>query len=135
MSTSSGVAVWQPPALPAALTPELLHRLAKAQDPQLALGADYLLTLKGDASGLPSLVDAWRQSPDDYELREALPKAVAALGDDANVKYVREVYASFSADERQYRASDSSSIRRMDGPEAQALRKQMRQEVGPAVLR
>ena len=136
LSADSGVSVWQPPRLPAGLTPELLRGLAAGQDRELALGASYLLVLKGDASGLAALVDAWRLDTSDYELREALPKAVAALGDDANVKYAREVYAAFDANERQYRASGLySSIRRMDGPEAQALRKQMRQDLGPAVLR
>jgi hypothetical protein len=134
--TSSGVAAWQPPKLPAALSDDLLRGLAASQDSDLALGGAYLLALKGNASGLSALLDAWRQSPTDYTLADALPKAIAALGDDANVKYVKAIYASFSPDERRFRAPDLyTSIRRMDGPEAQALRKQMRQDLGPDLFR
>ncbi len=131
---NSGIAVWQPPELPDALTPELLEEIS--QDTELALAGAYLKALKGDASGLPALVDAWRRSPTDFTLIDALPKAMAAIGDDASVKYVKEIYASFDKDERQYRASALyTSIRRMDGPEAQALRKQMRVDLGPDLFR
>ena len=52
------------------------------------------------------------------------------------MKYVKEIYASFGADEREYRAAGLyTSIRRMEGPGAQALRKQMRQDLGPALFR
>ncbi len=134
--TGSGVTAWEPPKLPAAVTAALVDEMAGSQDRELALAGDYLKALRGDASGLPALVEAWRQNPTDYTLIDALPKAVAALGDDANVKYVKEVYASFDKDERQYRASALyTSIRSMDGPQAQALRKQMRVDLGPALFR
>jgi HEAT repeat protein len=136
LATGSGVAVWQPPKLPDAFTPELLDRLSASQDSELALAGAYLKALKGDGSGLPALVDAWHARTGDYRLTDALPKAIAAVGDDANVKYLQEVYASFSKEEREYRAPDLyTSIRRMEGPQAQALRKQMRQDLGPALFR
>ncbi len=133
-TTGSGVAVWEPPKLPPEITPELLDEMSK--EPAMAVPAAYLKALKGDGSGLPTLVDAWHQDESDYTLIDALPKAVAAVGDDANVKYVKEVYESFSKDERQYRASALyTAIRAMDGQQAQALRKQMRLDLGPALFR
>ncbi len=133
-TTGSGVSVWEAPKLPAEITPELLDVMSK--DADLALPAAYLKALGGDGSGLPALVDAWRQDRSDYMLIDALPKAVAAVGDDANVKYVKEVYESFSTEERQYRAGALyTAIRGMDGPQAQALRKQMRVDLGPALFR
>ena len=130
-----GASAWTAPELPEALTADRVRPFLSSSDPEIAAGAAYLMVLTGDRARLAPLVAAWRASKGDPQLGQALAQAVAAIGDDENVGFVREVYESFDADERDYRAAGLyRGIRGMDGPKARQLRKRMRQEVGRSLF-
>ena len=124
-------AAWEPPALPAALTADLVRPFFGDDDPQTRAGASYLLALMGDDIGLVNLLDTWRANREEEQGALRLARAISALGDDRNVRYLREMYESMAEQDRDRRAGALyQSIRRMKGPEAVELRTRMRKEVG-----
>lgn len=132
-ATTSGGAnrEWKAPALPAGLTAEAVRPFLSASDPQISAGAAYLLVLLKDSSALPTLVEAWRAEKDSSELQMALAQAVAASDNDDAVELVREVYQSLETTRKEYVGPQLYwGIRRMDGPKAKQLRKEMRDELG-----
>jgi len=126
---------WAPPKLPAKLTPELLRPFLEDEDPELKAGASYLLALLGDGAGLPNLIEIWRSATEDSANRIMLARAIAALGDDHNTKYVKEMYEASSGDEKQVDGVQLYwTIRRIQGPEAEGLRRTMRKELGTSLM-
>jgi hypothetical protein len=126
---------WEPPKLPETLSTKQIRAFLSDSDKELVLGAAYLLALRADSSGLPLLVNAWREVSYDSFLTKAVAQAVSAIGDDENVKYVREIYTSLESDQKEYRGPDLYwAIRRMTGPQAVELRKKMREEIGKAIV-
>ena len=105
------------------------------EDPELKAGASYLLALLGDGAGLPNLIEIWRSATEDSASRIMLARAIAALGDDHNTKYVKEMYEASSGDEKQVDGVQLYwTIRRIQGPEAEGLRRTMRKELGTSLV-
>ncbi len=126
---------WTPPKLPQKLGPELLRPFLEGEDPELKAGASYLLALLGDGAGLPNLIEAWRSAGDDYQIRLMLSRAISALGDDHNTKYVSEMYETMSEDEKQsFGVQLYWTIRRIQGPDAERLRRTMRKDLGTSLM-
>jgi len=122
---------WEPPKLPAKLSAEIVRPFLSSSDPEFSAGAAYLLVLMKDPSALPILAAAWRAGKDSSELQLALAQAVAATDNDDAVDLVREIYQSLETTMREYTGSQFYwAIRRMEGPKAKQLRKEMRDELG-----
>src|SRR5262249_26390082 len=83
------------PEAPRGLKPELVRPLLGDPDAEVAAHAGYLLALLGDVEGLPLLLGYWRrQTRADDDLLRLVYRAVAALGDDGQVRVLEEVYRS-----------------------------------------
>ena len=122
---------WDPPALPEWLTLDAVRPFLSAPDPQTTAGAAYIMALLKEPAGLDRLVEAWRMQQDDRELRLALAQAVAVSDNDDNIGLVREVYESLESNEKEYWGPELYwGIRRLDGPKARQLRKEMREKLG-----
>ena len=93
-----------------------------------------MLTLLGDAAGLPPLLSYWRKHgrKDDNWTRLVF-RAVAALGDDSQVPILEEIYRGFAPNAYKMREF-YWTIRTLEGPHLK-LRKKMRQEIGMDRLR
>jgi hypothetical protein len=122
------------PAVPEGLTADLLRPLVHTGKSQQRADAGYLLCLLGEAEGLPPLVELWKQEGrNDQELTKMLYRSIAALDDSASVPLLAEIYQLLSAKDdvvEQEVAAFYWTIRTMTGPEALALRKRIRDEVG-----
>jgi HEAT repeat protein len=128
---SGAKTAWAPPKLPAKLTLDLLRPFLDSDDPELRAGASYLLALLGDGAGLNNLIEVWRSATEDWTARLMLARAITAIGDDHNIKYVKEMYETMPEDEKRYLGTQLYwTIRRMQGPEAEGLRRAMRKEIG-----
>jgi HEAT repeat protein len=132
---SSRRTAWTPPKLPEKLTPALLRPFLEGDDPELRAGASYLLALLGDGAGLGNLIEAWRSAAEDEECRLMLARAIAAIGDDHNTKYVKEMYEGLSGEEKTSAGAQLYwTIRRIQGPEADRLRRAMRKDLGTNLM-
>ena len=124
------------------LTEERVRPLLKADDPETAALAGYILALKGDPSGLDPLLAFWRTTElkdGTWNLRAS--QAIAALDDDSRVALLEQIYARDRAEsaDSSFNFSDPFpgfywTIRVMTGPNAKKLRKKIRAEVGMAAL-
>jgi HEAT repeat protein len=126
---------WEPPKLPEGLTAQVVRPFVDSPETDRSVSAVYLLSLLGDPTGLPRLVEVWRQDKADPRFWTALACAVSAASDDANVGVLRDIYASFDAGERRYSGPQLYRIiRRMPGPHAKELRKEMRTQLGETLF-
>jgi HEAT repeat protein/thioredoxin-related protein len=128
--------VWSPPKLPEGLGAAVLRPFLETDDPELLLGASHLLVLLGDTDALDNLLEAWRVDPDDEDVRLLLVRAIAAVGHDRNVKYLREIYGSLDPDDKDsWGPTLYWTMRRMEGAEAAELRGTIRTELGVKLMR
>jgi hypothetical protein len=119
------------PEAPKGLQPAVLRPLLKDPDPASAAYAGYLLAVLGEADGLGPLVRHWREGGGkDYSLTRLVYRAITALGGDANVPLLEEIFRNLSADGPSNVRDFYWTIRILDGPNALRLRKQIRQTVG-----
>jgi HEAT repeat protein len=130
------------PALPKAVTPQLLLPLLKANDPELAALAGFALALLDEPAGISPLLNYWRnQAANTQSWDKRVYQAVAQLDLDSQVPALEKIYSSArSASHSTYR--DMSivkdmywTIRGMEGPNARRLRQRIRGEVGMPFLR
>lgn len=126
---------WTPPTLPDALTVDFLKPFLQDKDPETRSGAAYLLALRGDSSGLPILIEAWRNGGSDSDRVLTLARAFSALNDDRNTRYLREMYAGIDADQKNWVGGEFYwTIRRMQGTEVEQLRRNIRKELGASLM-
>lgn len=107
------------------------------KNPKNAARAGYLLALLKEPAGLEPLLRQWRSAGKNAAApTQLLYRAVATLGDDANVPILEEIYRTYDRDEPSYNINDFYwTIRVLEGPNALRLRKQMRTEIGMDQLR
>jgi hypothetical protein len=116
---------------PKGLQAAMLRPLLTDSDPTTVAYAGYLLALLGEPEGLEPLLRHWREHERKTESWMRLVyRAVSALGDDANVPLLEEIYRAMASDDSSNLRDFYWTIRVLDGPNALRLRKQMRQEVG-----
>jgi HEAT repeat protein/thiol-disulfide isomerase/thioredoxin len=121
---------------PEGLTAEMIRPMLADTDKEAAACAAYLLVLLGDRSAADTLFAHWREKGKDESMWQGLVyRAVAAIGDDALVPIVEEIYSELAAHNRWGSAELYRTIRQMKGPNALKLRKRMRDEQGADVLR
>jgi HEAT repeat protein len=131
----------EPLGPPRGFDPEVARRLLGDPDPMTAAVAGYLLTQAGDPAGFAPLVRFWRENVrDDDGWARLVYRAASALGDDARVPLLEEIYRDMvPADgeaENTGRVKEFYwTIRVLDGTNALRLRKKIRAEVGMAALR
>lgn len=133
---SSGSAI---PALPEELTVEMLLPLLEPSGGEQTAEAGYLLCRLERPEGLAPLLAYWRQHARRSEPWTRLVyQAVAALNSTEHVPILAEIYRDLSSGptpDQSRLAALYWTIRDMTGPEALALRKRMRDEVGMDNLR
>lgn len=126
------------PKIPDGLKPEMLYPFLREKNTDSAAYAAYLLCLLGEADGLPPLLSWWRDQREDQARTSLVYTAIAALGDDKNVRLLEEIYDGLTAEDdamSYYLREFYWTIRIMEGPEALKLRKRIRDEVGMDALR
>jgi HEAT repeat protein len=127
------------PDAPPGLKADTLLSLMRSADPDIAAQAGYLLTLLQRPEGLAPLVAYWREHGKSEDVwRTLVCQAVVALGDDRNVSILAEIYRGLLEAREPYHYQIKEfywTIRGLDGPNALALRKRIRQDVGMEHLR
>ena len=115
-------------APPRGLKPESVRPLLQDSDPRIGAHAGYLLTLFGEAEGLPFLLRYWREHPEERsDIEKPVYRAIAALNDATKIGVLKEIYGRL----REYEVSDFYwTIRVMTGPEILRVRTQIREDVG-----
>jgi HEAT repeat protein len=122
------------PEPPAGLTAKMLNPHLLQGEPRQRAQAGYLLCLMGEEQGLTPLIDYWNElGRKDEELTRMVYRSIAALNATAQVPLLTEIYRRLrgaeSGNEREV-AAFYWTIRAMTGPEALALRKRIRDDVG-----
>ncbi len=136
-STSSGdntspvVQITVPDGIPT----KPLQDALTAGDPETAGYAGYILVITGDRRGYePLLAIARKKGFSDESWRKLVYRAIAKMNDPAQVPVLEEIYKSF--ENQSYYIKDFYwTIRSMTGPQALALRKKIRDEIGMDQLR
>ncbi len=125
------------PEPPEGLRPETLLPLLASDDPLLAAQAGYLLVLLEREEGLPPLLAYWeRGSRNDHRLTQLVYRAVALLDDQDRVPLLSAIYERMRKDNATQDIRDFYwTMRGMTGPDALALRKRVRDDVGMENLR
>ncbi len=127
---------WQPPKLPAELKADALRPLLEEDDLTFRAGTGYLLVLLGASRDLTTLLEAWRAEQYSDDARLMLARAIAVLGDDENVKYLKEMLNELKGYEREsWGPKLYWTMRRMKGTEARGLRRSLRKEFGVKLIR
>ena len=111
--------------------------LLKGSDSAVAAQAGYLLTLLDEPQGLPVLIHYYEQRPGDERYRRLVYRAIAHLDAAEHVPLLKRIYAEIQRDPDPEASIKEFywTVRGMTGPEALALRKQIRDEQGAATLR
>ncbi len=125
------------PSPPIGLSAEMLLPLLSSPDPQTRYCVQYLRALLGAEDALPPMVEFWKQqSEPDHQLTQLLFRAIAALDASEQISVLDSIYKSMQSEDTRYYLGDFYwTIRIMTGPDALALRKKIRDEVGMANLR
>jgi HEAT repeat protein len=109
------------------IAPEKVRPLLQDADPMVRARAGYLLALLGDKSGLPPLVQYWRDRAQDEEKWALMvTRAVAAVGDDASVPVLEEIYRLYQAEIYTDLRHFFSSVNALKGPNGLRLEKRIR---------
>jgi HEAT repeat protein len=112
---------------PDGLKAEHLIPLLNSEDKDIAAQAGYLLALLGNDSGLPELIQQWRQHPEHDSWTRLVYRAISVLDDSRRIDVLREIYAMLG----EWEMRDFYwTIRTMTGSEILKLRKKIRDEVG-----
>ncbi len=120
---------------PANLPTEPLAQLLTNPDAKLAAMAGYLLAISGSRDGFRTLESYWRgQAHAGDAWRKLMYRAITSLNDDALTPILEEIYGGMEKQAYEMREF-YWTIRGMTGPNALALRKRVRDEVGMESLR
>lgn len=123
------------PKPPAGLKAEVVRPFLQDADAKSAACAGYLLALLGEADGLPTLIAYWREHGQAEEgCTRLVFRAIAALGDDAQIPILDEIYGQIGGEDHRIREF-YWTVRIMKGPEALKFREKIRREVGTQRLR
>jgi HEAT repeat protein len=126
---------WEPPKLPDELTPAVVRPFLEMNDPEERNGAALLLAVLGDDSGMPVLLESWRNTEGASFEGLLLARAIATLDRDDDVRYVAEMYEKTDKDDRSdFGPNLYWSIRRMGGEQARELRRKMRKDLGNQLM-
>ena len=126
---------WEPPTLPDELTAAVIRPFLESDDPDERNAAAFLLAVRGDDSGMPVLLESWRNTEGASFEGLMLARAIATMDRDEDIHYVAEMYEKTETDARNYFGPSLYwSIRRMDGEQAKELRRKMRKEFGARLM-
>jgi hypothetical protein len=132
---SSGDDTPSVPKPPAGVTVEQVRPMVTDADPQVAACAGYILALFGEPEGLEPVMKYWRErslNKPDSEVDQLAYRAIAVLDDDKHYDVLRQIASRID----QHRAREFYwTIRTLTGPEALALRKELRDKFGMDNLR
>jgi hypothetical protein len=124
------------PEAPKGLSAEMLAPFAESSDPAVSANAAYLLALLNDGEKIDRLIDEWRRHPEDDNLQRLVYRAVAVLDDASRVPVLVTIYELLHKSQENTQIKELYwTIRTMSGPDALALRKRIRDEVGMDQLR
>lgn len=99
-------------------------------DANVRAHASYLMATLGDGTSLDGLVRRWRESAqDESSWRKLVYQAITALNDDKLTPVLEDIYRLYDSDD--YDIPEFYwTIRSMEGPRVERLRKLIRKEVG-----
>lgn len=132
-SSADGVKVRIPKA-PRGMKVEHLDRPELVISDESKAYVAYFQTLLGEDVSLKPLIEYWNDNDSNEEVARLLYEAVATSNDDSLIPEVESAYEMLGRSDVSFSAGLYWTIRVMDSPNARALRKRMRKEIGMNAL-